>query len=231
MPFFDDSGIRLEEHRGLLWRTIALFGDQIERMVAANLGWSLHLLPAVIAFAFPGLPLALRILFIGYSSIAIIPATAVLYGLAAAACEGEQLDLHLAREMWDRLARPAFHSLLPLYSMPGLLWGAATLMAPPLPVEVLLRLVLLVGVVLAGYWGPALVDRPQASALELLFVSLRLFWRHPGRTLLLVLLVALLALLATISIGGLFLAAPVLIALLQVQQFKQIHAAPAATKG
>ncbi len=220
MPFFDDSGIRLEEHQGALWRSFALFADQIERMIAASMGWSLQLLPAAGALAFPELPLAVRLLCIVYTSVAVIPATGILYGLALAAAEGEMVGMGLLREVWADLAWASLRSLLPLYSLLVLLWSAVALLPLPFLLDVLGQLALLLGALLANYWGPLLAEDPARSASELLTASAGLVWAYPGRTLLLCAVVFLLGLLATVSVAGLFLAAPVLIALLQAQQLQ-----------
>ena len=216
MPFFDDSGIRYEEHRGLLWNAVARFGDQIERMIALNIAWALQLLPAVLALSLPVLPLWVRVGLIAYTSVAIFPATGALYGMMRAVYGGEQLTVALAREMVTALALPSVRALLPLYTLAALLWSASTL--APLAVATLLRMAVLGLALLSNRWGPLLAANPTWSAPALLLESARMFWREPLRGLLLSGIVLLVAGVAAVSVGGLFLAAPVLIALVQTGQ-------------
>ena len=60
MPFVADIETR-DEARGPIWGPFAVIRDNVERLVALNLGWSVQLLPGVLALAFPQLPLWLRL--------------------------------------------------------------------------------------------------------------------------------------------------------------------------
>ena len=83
-------------HRGPIWGPFAVIRDNVESLVVLNLGWSLQLLPGVLALAFPQLPPWLRIVMGLYSATAVIPATGVLYALTLAATRGEQVSRELA---------------------------------------------------------------------------------------------------------------------------------------
>ena len=98
MPFLDDTGPR-DEARGPVWAAFATVASQVERLVAANVVWAVQLAPGLVALGFPGLPGWLRVVLVLYSASVLPPATAVLYGLAAEACEGQHIDMGLAREL------------------------------------------------------------------------------------------------------------------------------------
>jgi hypothetical protein len=89
-------------------------------------------------------------------------------------------------------------------------------------VSVLLQVFLLLLVLSANYWGCILVTAPHLSALAILLKATQLAWRYPTRSLLLSMVVFLAVILGAISIGGLVLAVPVIITLLQVQMFERI---------
>ncbi len=222
MPFFDDSGIRTEIDRGPLWSAFSTFASQLERMIVLNLGWSVQLLPAIIGLAFFQLPDALRLLLILYTLAALPPATAALYGITAEVAQDEHAGMDLARDALRRLALPGWKTLTPLYGSLGLLAWAAQQASGILLLSALLQLALLIELVSAHYWGPLLVQEPQRSALALLRESLLLLWRFPVQTALLSGAVGLALLLGAISVGGLFLAVPVIIALLQNYMFQTI---------
>ena len=77
MPFLGDIDSR-DEARGPIWGPFATIRDNVERLVALNLGWSVQLLPGVFALAFPQLPFGRRVAMGLYSATAAIPATAML---------------------------------------------------------------------------------------------------------------------------------------------------------
>ena len=81
MPFFDDSGFDETIDRGPFWSAFAIFGSQLEKMIAVNIAWSLQFAPAIFAMIFINAPDVIRILLILYTIIAVPPATAVV-GLA-----------------------------------------------------------------------------------------------------------------------------------------------------
>jgi hypothetical protein len=222
MAFYDDSGID-DSARGPLWGAFATLRDQIERLVLLNLAWSLQLLPAVIALGFGGSwPWLLRAVLVGYSALAVVPVSALVYALVARAVDGEHLGLDVAAEALRRLAAPSMRALAPLYG------ALVCLMLLGLTLEqtllaALAQLLLLCGLLLATYWGPLLVETPQAGPIALLQGSLRLTLRYPGGTLLTFGATLLCVGLGAISIGGLFLIAFVLIALLQTHMLRFVR--------
>src|SRR6266851_4940069 len=64
MPFFHDTGADDEALERPIWGVFALVKDNLERVMLANIGWALQLLPALAALAFPQLPLALRLVLL-----------------------------------------------------------------------------------------------------------------------------------------------------------------------
>ena len=46
MPFFDDSGYDETIDRGQFWSAFAIFGSQLEKMIAVNIVWALQFAPA-----------------------------------------------------------------------------------------------------------------------------------------------------------------------------------------
>jgi len=88
--------------------------------------------------------------------------------------------------------------------------------------SILLQLALLILLTAANFWGPLLIAHPRRPAHDLFVRALRLVWRCPGPSLLLSLAVLAAAVIGVISIGGLFLAVPVIIVLLQTQMFRYL---------
>jgi hypothetical protein len=218
VPFFADIGAR-DEPRGPIWAPFAVVRDNVERLVLVNLGWSLQLLPGILALAFSGLPLPVRAAMLLYSATATLPATGMLYALAADAARGEHLSLELAVARFRALARPSFRALAPLWGIFGLLIWVAVLAGPAVPpVRTAATLAALLWALCATYWGPLLVDRPDSSALALARRSARLVWRFPGETLATAAVVALALLVGLVSIGGLILIVPVVVALLHTHR-------------
>lgn len=224
MPFQDDTGIILEEHRGPLWSAFAIFGSQLERMIVLNLGWALQLVPALAALALAGLPTFIRVLMVVYTVVVVPPATAVLYVLCARAADEDMLHLDLLIEVFRAVAWPGLRTLSPLLGSLGLVgWLAQQANAAGLiPVSVLFQVALLVMLVAANYWGPLLAAYPDRPAYLLFRQALRLVWVYPAPTVLLSLAVLVTGAIGAISIGGLFLAVPVIIALLQTQMFRHV---------
>jgi hypothetical protein len=220
MPFQDDTGIDYDSRRGPLLGAVAAFAAQIERMVVINLTWSVHLVPSWLALANAEWPTALRAAAVAYTGVALVPATGLLYGLATEASQHTYLNLDLARETLRRLALPSFLTLLPLFSLFGLVTvGIGAVGGDPaflLP-ETLLRLAVFLLLVCAHFWGPLFVRDPSQNAAQLLWRSGLMVWRYPLPTLLLSGAVALVIFFSLISVAGVFLAGPVLIALLQVE--------------
>jgi hypothetical protein len=224
MPFLDDTGPR-DEARGPVWAAFATVASQVERLVAANVVWAVQLAPGLVALGFPDLPAWLRVVLVLYSASVLPPATAVLYGLAAEACEGQHIDLGLARELLRSYVRRSLLVLAPLYGTLGVLvWLLVLALAVGMPalVSVLTAAVLLWSVV-AGYVGPLFVDRPALSALGLARASVRLVWRRPEQALGTWLVVVLAALVGVVSIGGFVLIVPMLVAILQTHRYLRLR--------
>jgi hypothetical protein len=228
MPFLDDSGVKLEHHTGPLWRAFALFGDQIERLVTVNLAWSVHLIPAMAALALPGLPTLARGLLTAYTLLVLPPVTAWMISLVVDAAHQQPLDLGLAKDRWRQHARSGLRTLGPLWGLLGLLWWSAaqlTVRGADAPAT-LIYLALLISVTSANYWGLLTVYHPDWPAPRVFTQSLRLWWQHPVPTLLLSGMVLLAGVIGMLSVGGLFLAVPVIITMLQAQMFEAITAQP-----
>jgi hypothetical protein len=225
MPFQDDTGIDYDERRNPLVAAFGAFASQVERMVVVNLSWSVHLLPALITVANADLPVWVRALGIAYTGIALIPATGVLYALAMRGSRFEHLNLEVARDAWRDMFVPSFGVFLPMLCMFGVLSLLSQIFAENGFVlgDTLLRLAVLLLLTCANYWGVLLVEDPSRSAWAILTRSALLVWRYPLPTLLLCGAVCLVLLLSVISVGGLFLAAPILMALLQVEMVRYIH--------
>jgi hypothetical protein len=224
MPFQDDTGITLDEHRGPLWSVFAIFGSQLERLILLNLGWALQLVPAMAALILAGLPIPVRVLMVVYTGMAVPPATAVMYGMCSCAADEDMLHIDLLTEVFKDMAWPGLRTLAPLLGSLGLVaWLAQQANAAGLfPVSALLQIALLIMLVTANYWGPLLIVHPDRPAHELFAMALRLVWYYPAPTALLSLVVLVTGVIGAISIGGLFLAIPVIIALLQIQMFRRL---------
>jgi hypothetical protein len=234
MPFFDDTGVDQETRRGPFWGAFATLRDQPERLVAVNIAWSIHLLPGIISFGFPEIPLVLRILLFVYSGVAMTPATALLYTLVSRAVQTEPLTLDMVRDMLRGLIVPSFRALGPLLGgISVLFWLAVffeTLPIDPawrpimLVASTIAQFMLLVGFTCAAYWGILFVEQPNQSALALLRRSLRVTLAYPGRTVMVTLASGLALVVGAFSVGGLFLIVPVVMALLQVHMYYDIKA-------
>jgi uncharacterized membrane protein len=224
MPFFDDSGVRHEDHRGPLLSAFAMLLDQIERMVALNLVWSLNLVPALVAWFLPELPLWVRILLFAYTAVAIGPATALVYAMLKQACESDLLSIVMARETFRLIFRSSLFTLVPLYS--SFIWLALLAswasQAQLVIIDTIVRLGFLLLTVFGLFWGPLFADRPELSAAGILKESIRLAWRFPLLTMLTWLACLLALVIGILSIGGLFLIIPVLLALISTQLYRHL---------
>lgn len=229
MPFLDDTSPR-DEPRRPVWAAFATIADQVERLVAANVGWALVLAPGVVALAFPELPGWLRIILGLVSATLLPPATAVLYGLAAEACRGQHVDAGLARELVRELGAASLRTLAPLYGTFGVLvWGAVVAAAAGLaPLVTVLTLAVLVWSVCATYWGPLFVADPTLPPGRLATEAARLVWRHPERTLGTWLLTGVFLLVGVVSIAGLVLIVPMLVAVAQTHRLRDLRAVVSA---
>jgi len=222
MPFPDDTGVRLEDHRGPLLSAFATLWDQVERMVMLNVAWAIHLLPLLGAVGFPELPRWLRIGMIAYSALAIAPATGVLFGALWQACDQELLSVELVRETLRRVGVASYTRLAPLYSLFVwlsllALWAARRDL---FVLDTVARLLFLLLGVCAMYWGPIFAEDPDRSLPAIVRRSVAVVLRYPLPSLLLSIGVVLALTLGLISVGGIFLVVPVLVALLQIQHYK-----------
>jgi hypothetical protein len=223
MPFLDDTGPR-DERRGPIWASFATIASQVERLVAANIGWALQLVPGLLALAFPQLPGWLRIVLGLYSATALPPATAVLFGIAAEACRGQHLDLGLAGELLRAYALRSARTLAPLYGTFGILiWAAVLSDARDIaPLVVVLTLVILLWSVCATFWGPLFVARPELSMAGMARESIRLTRRRPEGALATWAMVGLAWIVGAVSIGGLVLIVPMFVATLQTHRYRDV---------
>ncbi len=224
MPFQDDAGVNLDEHRGPLWRAFGLFGDQLERMVVINMFWAIHLLPAFAALGFSSIPFVVRLVLILYT-VSVMPlVSAWMYGMIVAVSELEPVTWGLAKDVWRRQAWVGLRTLGPLVGLIGMLvWLIVmSLDSQILLLSVLLELLLIFVLVSANYWGPMMAYYPEWSAPRLLYEAGMLVWQYPAPSLLIFVAVALTSLLGVISVGGITLAVPVFVALLQTQMFLRI---------
>ena len=160
-----------------------------------------------------------------YSATAVIPATGVLYALTLAATRGEQVSRELAILSWRELALPSFRMLTPLYGVFGLLIWLAIMVGPTMPVvTTLATLACLLWYLCATYWGPMLAVDPGADVVSVARGSLRLVWRYPAETFVTGLVAAVALVVGMVSIGGLVLIVPVVIALLHTQRYLDLMA-------
>ncbi|HKG24555.1 MAG TPA: hypothetical protein VKB09_02855 [Thermomicrobiales bacterium] len=219
MAFFGDIGAR-DEPRGPIWAPFAVIRDNVERLVAINIVWFLQLLPGILALAFPQLPTWLRIALGAYSATAAIPATGVLYALAIAASRGEHLSAELTRQYLRDVAVPSLRKLTPLYGVFGALVWLVVLLGRDVPsVTTVATLVALLWYLCAGYWGPLLATDPRAPVSFLVKQSIGLVWHYPGETLATASVAAFALVIGFVSIGGLVLIVPVVVALLHTWRY------------
>jgi hypothetical protein len=224
MPFLYDMGTDDEVLQRPVRGTFALIKDNLERLLAINVGWTLQILPALAALGFPQLPDALRVLLLLYSATALAPATGLLFVWMSRVCQQEPLRLDSLKEDLRALTLPALLHLAPLYGSLGVCYLAIVFLGllHVLLLDVLLRFLLLALAMCALYWGALFAEYPVYSPLFLLHQSLLLLWRYPGTTLLLGLLVLLIAGLGVFSIVGFFLLMPVLVALVQTRCYQAL---------
>ncbi len=226
MPFFEDIGAEDESIHRPIWGAFALVKDNLERLLATNIGWSLQLLPAIVAYVFIALPPIVRIVLVLYSIVALVPATGVLFRLMAHVCQYETLRLDMLKEDFREVVLPSFLSLSPLLGTLALFFWLAVFTSAMhiLLLDVLLRFIILVLLVCSLYWGPLFVEYPGRSSLFLLRQSALLVWRYPGPTLQTGIVVLLVMMLGVVSIGGFFLIVPIVVALLQTRRCHELLA-------
>jgi hypothetical protein len=233
MPFLDDTGADDEVLQRPVWGTFALLKDNLERLLATNVGWTLQVLPALAALGFPQLPDALRVLLLIYSATALAPATGLLFVWMSRVCHQEPLRLESLPEDLRTLTLPALLHLAPLYGSLGVCYLAIVFLGlfHVLLLDVLLRLLLLLLTMCALYWGPLFADDPTSSPFLLARQALLLFWRYPGATMLLALLVLLLAALGICSVVGFLLLMPALVALVETRCYQFVRKRARARTG
>jgi hypothetical protein len=224
MPFFHDTDSR-DERRGPIWAPFAVIRDNVERLVLVNLGWSIQLLPGVLALAFPELPSWVRVAMGLYSATVLVPATGALYALSFAAARGEHVSLDLARHYLRELVIPSFRTLAPLYGVFGVLIWVGIFSNPSVPsVTTGATLAALTWYLCAIYWGPLLISHPEMSAVTIASRSAQIVWRHPAESFATGVVAAVALVIALVSIAGLFLIVPVVITLLHCERYLDVAA-------
>jgi hypothetical protein len=220
MPFLNDIGVDDEVLQRPIWGAFALVKDNLERVLLANIGWSIQMLPAIAALGFPELPLIIRLVLILYSATALAPATAMLYVWMARVSQGELLRLEMLKEDFRELALPSLLRMAPLFGTLGLSYMAILLLgfAHILLLDTLTRFIFLALVTSALYWGPLFAEYPDRSPLFLLRRSLLLVWKYPGPTALTGLVVLLVAAFGILTVVSCFVIVPAVIALLQTRR-------------
>lgn len=222
MAFFSDINTR-DEQRGPIWAPFAVIRDNVERLVLVNLGWSIQLLPGVLALAFPELPSWLRIVMGLYSATVAVPATATLYALSLAAAKGEHVSVELARDHFRELATRSFRTLGPLFGIFGvLIWVGIFSVSIAPSLTTLATLASLLWYLCATYWGPMFVLNPEETARSLAVRSTQLLWRFPAETLATAVVAAIALVIGMVSIAGLFLIVPVVVTLLHTERYTDI---------
>ncbi|MBE2272083.1 MAG: hypothetical protein IAE80_27860 [Anaerolinea sp.] len=221
MPFYDDTGVEISgKGKNPLWSAFSIVADQLERLVVLNVAWAIQLIPGLVAFGWTDIPAPLRAILIGYTLIAFAPATVILYGMTRAAAHGEPLYPHTALDLLKAQGVKGLTAFMPLIGGIGaLILGSSV--ANTL-ISALCQLGLLLAFVCGNYWGTLVADRQLHNPLHLLTESVRLVWRFPAQALVLAGAVIIALVIGTISIGGLFLIVPVVIALLQTQMYRSI---------
>jgi hypothetical protein len=223
MPFFDDTGVRTEEHRGPLLSAFALLLDQIERMVVLNLLWAAQFVPLLLAYLI-SLPTVVRLALLACNGFMVFPLTGMLYTAIRRASEGELLRVELVLESLRASARRSAFVLAPLWVIfLGLVLAAIGAASVGwLFLDVLVRLAILLLGVCSLYWGPLFAANVQDSAWVVLCRSAALCFKYPALTVLTGCAVLLVVIVGTFSVGGLFLVVPVLVALLETQLYRQL---------
>ncbi len=226
MPFFHDTGADDEALERPIWGVFALVKDNLERVMLANIGWALQLLPALVALAFQQLPVALRLVLLFYSLTTLAPATALLYIWMGRVCQGELLRLEMLREDLREQLVPSLRRLAPLFGILGLSYILIVLLsfAHLVLLDTLARFLFIILLVCALHWGPLFAAYPGHSVFFLLRKSLLLAWRYPGPTLLTGLVVLLVALFGLLTVVTFFVIVPAVLALLQTRRCLELLA-------
>jgi hypothetical protein len=225
VPFLQDIEPR-DEPRTPVWAAFATVASQVERLVAVNVVWALQLAPGLLALAFPGMPAGLRIAMLLYSAVAVAPATAVLYGVAAHACRHQHVDPGLVVQLARELTLPGLKILGPLAGSFGiLLWTMVAASSVGLdPLNAPLTLAVLLWSLCAIMWGPTIAGGHFHGIRGVVRASAHLVWSHPGQMLWTWVMSVVAAVIGAVSIGGLVLIVPIFIAILHTHRY-QAHTA------
>jgi uncharacterized membrane protein len=139
--------------------------------------------------------------------------------------------MELAKVSLRDLALPSFRTLSPLYGVFGVLIWLTIIAGPAVPVlTTLATLACLLWYLCATFWGPMLVVDPGADVATVLRDSILLVWRYPAETFVTALVAAVALVVGMVSIGGLVLIVPVVIALLHTQRYLDLVARQGAVK-
>jgi len=226
MPFLHDTGADEEALERPIWGVFALVKDNLERVMLANIGWALQLLPAIGALAFPQLPLIVRGVLLFYTLTALAPATALLYVWMGRVCQGELLRLEMVKEDVREQFVPSLQRLAPLFGILGFSYVLIVLLsfANLLLLDTLARFLFIILLVCALHWGPLFAEYPGRSVFFLLRKSLLLVWKYPGPTLLTGLVVLLVTLFGLFTVATFFVIVPAIVALLQTRRCLELLA-------
>jgi uncharacterized membrane protein len=101
----------------------------------------------------------------------------------------------------------------------------AIIAGPAMPVlTTLATLTCLLWYLCATFWGPMLVTDPDADVASVVRGSILLVWHYPVETFVTALVAAVALVVGMVSIGGLVLIVPVVIALLHTQRYLDLVA-------
>lgn len=223
MPFLDDTSPR-EETRGPTWASFATIAGQVERLIAVNAAFAVVCLPGVVALVFPELPGWLRLVLGILTATALPPALAALYSLAGVACREQHVDLGLAQELVRTLSGRGLRVLGPLYGTFGvLLWlGMFAADLGLSAITTAATLLILLWSVCATYWGPLFGREPGQSARRLARESVRLTVRYPAQSLTTWVIAGLAMVVGAVSIVGLVLITPTMVAVLHTHRLDSL---------
>lgn len=226
MAFIEDDYLDESALHSPIWGAFALVRDSVETLVAINLAWSVHLIPLLLALGFTSWPLWIRGLLSLYTILALGAVTGPLYRLMMYVGQREPLHWVLIKETFLELLVPSMQRLAPLYSALGAGWFLVTLCSSLRLtwLDTVLQVVLLWLIVSSFYWGPLFAAFPDRSPVFLFRRSWQLIWRYPGPTARSGGIVLCAVLLGVVSIGGIFLIAPVLVFLLQTLRYQALAA-------
>ncbi|GCE14781.1 hypothetical protein [Tengunoibacter tsumagoiensis] len=225
MPAYDPISVDEDAYRSPFWGTFTLAKENIEGLVAVNLLWSVTLIPLFLAVGMTIWPLWVRGILLVIGLIASAGATGVLYGLVEYLNHREPLSLEVVRSMWEQLAIAGMQRLAPLFGTLGVALLGLTL-ANTLHLFVLQALsgaLLLCLLLCSMYWGPLFAEKPESSSWHMLRRSFYFVSRYPGLTLLSLLFAAIVGLFGVVSLAGLFLIVPVLIAIYQTRRYQSLR--------